>query len=182
MNQLKTGWTIMKGKIMGEDSKVTAARIQQDSRKAKAYQDSVDKNAAADRDANNAKVAGELKAIDASEKAAHARLKAMRDVAAKKRADKELADDEAAKNLVPPEPPEIPGLDELGVAGWDGMASAAKKMSEVGAFSSAAVGRMGGGKDPVEKVVEETKRSNEILEQIQEETRMFNAVRRMEFA
>jgi hypothetical protein len=119
-----------------------------------------DKNAAVD--ANNAKAAAGMKTIADESNAAKVALDKLRADAAAAREEHERL---TGEQLKPPPLPELPDIDEL--PGWEGMESAAKKIAASGAFSSAAVARMGGGiKTPEEETAENTEKAVDELNAI----------------
>jgi len=116
-------------------------------------------------DGINEEVANELAAIGADEKNKRAALQAARAEAAKRRAEHKSRLEEDSTGLEVPDLPPLPDLDQ--VPGWDGMATAAKKIAASGQFSSAAVARMGGvGKDPAEETAKNTEKTVEELNAI----------------
>ena len=116
----------------------------------------------AEKDANNKAAADAMKVIQDEKDAAQAALDKLRADAAAARKEHERLQGE---HLKPPDLPELPDIDEL--PGWEGMEEAAKKISASGAFSSAAVARMGGGiKDPAEETAKNTEKTVEELNAI----------------
>ena len=127
-----------------------------------------DRNAAVD--ANNAKAAAGMETIADESNAAKAALDKLRaDAAAARREHERLT----GEQLKPPPLPELPDIDEL--PGWEGMESAAKKIAASGAFSSAAVARMGGGiKTPEEETAENTEKAVDELNAIKNHLHKMN--------
>ena len=117
-------------------------------------------------DAINAEVSRKMAALATDEKSKRDALQAARDEAAKRRAEHKSKLEEESKDLEVPDLPPLPDLDQ--VPGWDGMATAAKKIAASGQFSSAAVARMGGvGKDPAEETAKNTEKTVEVLEKVE---------------
>lgn len=110
-------------------------------------------------DANNAEVAAQMKNIKQEGDAAMEELNRLREEAARRRAEHEKLLGEKIK------PPKLPDIDKL--PGWDAFEATAAKISAAGAFSAAAVSRMGGGlKGPEEETADNTAKTVEELNAI----------------
>lgn len=109
--------------------------------------------------------AAAMAAIGDEMAAARNDLEKAREEARKKREEHEKRKREKQDDL---KIPGLPDLDELFGPGWDAFEPIAKKIAASGAFSSAAVARMGGGiKAPEEETAKNTAKTVEVLEDME---------------
>ena len=166
MSSLEVGWEVTKGLIKGEGWEAQKVKARKMLQETNAELGQLDAQKQAGMDAINAEVSRKMAALATDEKSKRDALQAARDEAAKRRAEHKSKLEEESKDLEVPDLPPLPDLDQ--VPGWDGMATAAKKIAASGQFSSAAVARMGGvGKDPAEETAKNTEKTVEVLEKVE---------------